>query len=362
MPSLFETICDTIIVGGGLAGACAALHLSRHERIVLLEEAARPAAGASGAAAGLVNPLMGRRAKAVWHMEAALEAFQKTLDLAGAASLFQATGVLRPAGDPGQAACFQEVAQRRPEDAVWLSAGAVRERYPEVRAVHGALRVRRGGALSIPRFVEALLHTARRQGAAVRAGVRALGWDEADGAAFVDVEEEGAGRHRLQARRVLLALGYGYARHAALKTLPLHGVKGQTVRVARPDGLRLPLPLSGRGYVVPDGETLVVGSSYEHTFDHLAPTERQTRCLLDRAAQMLPGFAEASVVEATAGVRVGVAGTRLPLLGPLPGRARLWIFTGLGSKGLLMAPLLARALPDAFVRMAALPPEVRLPA
>jgi glycine/D-amino acid oxidase-like deaminating enzyme len=44
-----------------------------------------------------------------------------------------------------------------------------------------------------------------------------------------------------------------------------------------------------------------------------------------------------------------VPGTRLPMVGPLPGYRRVWVFTGLGSKGLMTAPLLSARLPD-FLR------------
>ncbi|MGB3542229.1 FAD-dependent oxidoreductase, partial [Rubrivirga sp.] len=45
----------TVIVGAGLAGACAALVLSRTRPVVVLEAEA-PASGATSAAAGLANP------------------------------------------------------------------------------------------------------------------------------------------------------------------------------------------------------------------------------------------------------------------------------------------------------------------
>ncbi len=346
---------DTIIAGAGLAGACAALHLSRTQRLLVVE-ADRPAAGASGAAAGLVNPLTGRRARAVWRIDAALDALHATLDQAGATALLRAGGVLRPAADAQQADRFQEVAAARPRHATWLPAGAVRARFPGVAAPEGALLVRQGGSIPVPRLVEALLAAAQRSGAEVRTGARVTGWSEDSGGAFVALERG----ERLRARRVVLALGYGYRRHAELAALNLHAVKGQTVRVRAPDGCVLPVALSGPGYVAPDGEALVVGSSYERGFADLEPSAAQSQAILAQAARMLPALADAAVLDAFAGVRVTVPGTRLPMLGPLPGRARVWLFTGLGSKGLLTAPLLARALPLFFEEPARIPAEVRV--
>ncbi|RMH59716.1 MAG: FAD-binding oxidoreductase [Bacteroidetes bacterium] len=346
---------DILIVGAGLAGACAALFLSESHRVRVLE-AERPAAGASGAAAGLANPFMGRRARPVWRMPEALDALHEARARADAEAAFTAAGVLRPALDARQAEPFRQTADRFPDRACWLPAPAVTERYPAVHAPHGALLVTAGGAVAVPAFVEAMLAAARKRGAEVHTGHRLRAWGEHDGIAYVDLDSG----ERLHAGTVLLAMGYGGLLHPALSNLHLHGVKGQTVRLRRPAGLEPLPPLSGSGYVVPDGETLVLGSSYEHTFDDLRPSPEQTRRILDQARRMVPTLPDAALVEETAGVRVGVPGTRRPLLGPLPGHRRCWIFTGLGSKGLLMAPLLARWLPRALTDPAILPLEVRV--
>lgn len=334
-----DGIYDILIVGGGLAGATAALHLSRTRHVLLLE-ADEPASGASGAAAGLVNPLMTRRARAIWQAEEALDALHETVELASADATFDASGVLRPAHDAGQADDFQEAATRHPALGTWLPPAAVAERFPAVPAPQGALHVHAGAAIDVPAYVRALLAASQDQGAVVQPQTPVHRWGESGDTAWVETEMG----QRLHARCVLLTMGYGGLTHPALDRLHLHGIKGQTVRVQRPAGLGALPNLSGRGYIVPDGDTLIVGSSYEHTFADLRPSPEQTRRILQRAAQMLPGLAGAAVLDATAGVRVTVPRTRLPMLGPLPGCTRCWIFSGLSSKGLLMAPLLARHL------------------
>ena len=350
---------QTIIVGGGLAGAAAALHLSRAHRVLLIE-AGGVAAGASGAAAGLVNPLMARKARLAWRADEALDALHETLGLAGAAHLFRASGVLRPATDVRQSDFFREAARGHPEHGCWLEAEATQARWPDVRAPHGSLLVRAGGALDVAALTRTLLEAASRNGAAIQTDVRASGWGETERGVYLDVERRDGSTERLYGRRVLLALGYGYADHPELSTLRLHAVKGQTVRVASPEGAG-PLPcVSGCGYVVPEENAWVIGSSYEHAFADVRPSPDATRRILSKAAQMLPCLKNATMLSETAGVRVGVPGTRLPMIGPLPGRERIWIFTGLGSKGLLMAPLIARDLPAFFRDPSKIPAEVRV--
>lgn len=348
---------DTLIVGAGLAGACAALHLSQTRQVLVLE-AKHPAAGASGAAAGLVNPLMSQKAKATWRMEAALEALQATLELAQSPDLLSRDGILRPATDSNQADIFQKVASAHPDDATWLSTATVQEQFAGVAAPWGALLVRRGGAVAVPAFINAMLTAAQEQGARLATGAEVEGWGTHGTGAYIDLCCE-ASTMRLHAHRVILALGYGYHRHQTLQALNLHPIKGQTVRVAAPANAPH-IPLAGQGYLVPEDDTLVVGSSYERGFRDLRPSNKQTRLILRKAATMVPALRDALVLDATAGVRVTVPGTRLPMLGPLPGQDRIWIFTGLGSKGLLMAPLLSRHLAAYLDNPATIPPPIRV--
>ncbi|MEM1126213.1 MAG: FAD-binding oxidoreductase [Bacteroidota bacterium] len=350
---------DTLIVGAGLAGASAALHLSKHRAVHLLETA-HPAAGASGAAAGLVNPLMGRRARAVWHREAALEALHHTLALARATPLLRTGGVVRPARDAKQATRFAEAAEADPAHACWLSAEAAQARYPGVEAPHGALHVLQGGALDVSAFTEALVQAAQAQGATVELGQTLTAWGESDGHAFAEVRDPEGALRRVTARRLLLAIGWGYRAHPTLAGLALHGIKGQTIRLHRPPGLdELPI-LSGTGYIVPSGDLLVVGSSYEHTFADLRPSAAHAEALRAQAARMVPALADAPVAYATAGVRVTVPTTRLPLVGPVPGHSCCWVFTGLSSKGLLLGPYLAGQLHEFFQRPDTIFPEVQV--
>lgn len=348
---------DFLIVGGGLAGACAALWLSERGSVSVLE-AERPAAGASGAAAGLVNPFMGRKAKPAWRFEEALDALHATLDRADAAALFR-PGLLRPARDAAQAETFRERAAALPDHAAWRSAGALRERYPDLDAPHGGLWIPGGGALDLSAVVDALLLAAAASGATVRAGARVTGWDEVGDRVVVTTADD-----EIEAHRALLALGDGFRHFGELRALPLHRIKGQTIRIARPEEIGELPPLSGFGYVVPEEEALVVGSTYEHDFDDVAPSAAQSRALVAKAARMVPALAGARVLEARAGVRVTVPRThspqRLPLLGPLPGRRRVWALAALGSKGLMTAPLLARALPGYLHDPSQVPAEIRL--
>ena len=360
---------DLVIAGAGLAGACAALALAPTRRVVVLDSGTP---GASHAAAGLVNPFMGRNAKRAWRASGALDALRALLDEAGAPGLFAASGLLHPAIDAARAETFRQRQAEHPDRLDWLSPEASAERFPGVLAPHGALWVREGGHVEIPTMVEALLAAAVREGAEVKRA-RLTGWS--DEVATTDTGE-------IRTPRLLLCTGDGT--QALAPSLPLHRIKGQTIRVATPEALRLP-PVSGHVYVVPvasgsltcPGGEAVIGATFEHAFASLAPTPEATALLLDRAAGVIPALAGAEVLEARTGIRLTVPEKarpgRKPLFGPLAdapeasgallsssSRAPLrpWVFAGLGAKGLMTAPLLARHLPEWLDAPEAVWPEV----
>ena len=335
---------DVVIAGAGLAGASAALVLSRDRRVVVLDA---DGAGASRAAAGIVNPFMGRKARPAWRMEAALAALDALIEAADAEPLVHRTGVVRPA-DAGTRAAFEARAAAHPEALSWVAPEATAERWPAISAPHGALFVRRGCHVDLGALVGALLAAAAARGATLLPGRRLAGWRR-EGEVSVAITDEGA----VSGRHLLLALGDGARAVPALAPLPLHRVKGQVLRLTRPAGLPPDLPaVSGHGYVAASPASVVVGATFEHAFATGDPDPALDAGLRARAARLVPALAEAGVLERRAGVRLTVPAAvspgRLPLAGPLPGHEGVWVLTGLGAKGLLTAPLLALRCPDAL--------------
>ncbi len=324
--------------------------LSRTREVIVLE-AEGPASGATSAAAGLANPFMGRKANAAWRHTEALEAVRELCDEAGVP--FRQTGIMRPAGSEAQAEAFRARANTHAELSWWPSE-ASRERWPLVAAPHGTLWVPTGGSVDLPRFVEGALEVARSRGAEVRRERLR----RTDG--NVAITDQSI----LEAESIVLSLGDG-ARHLPVTaSLPLHRVKGQTIRIARPGSIPADHPaVSGGGYAVPTGTGVVVGSTFEHTFDSTDPDPALDADLVARAGRMIPDLEGAAVLERRAGVRLTVPANlsprRLPICGPV--LEDVWVLTGLGAKGLMTAPLLARILPDALEGTRSMPPEVLVP-
>lgn len=128
--------------------------------------------------------------------------------------------------------------------------------------------------------------------------------------------------------------------------LPLSQVRGQLTYLPARPGHRLKVVVSGSGYAAPidDGRTCV-GATYDHDDADRSVRERDNDANVRRAESMLPGFTagvDAAGLEGWTGFRTTVP-DRMPIFGATAIDG-LYTATGLGSRGLLWAPLGAEQL------------------
>lgn len=350
---------DTIIVGAGLAGASAALALSQHETVLIVEED-RPGAGASGVAGGLFSPMIALRGRPVWRIDEAIDAFQEQLDTSDARDLYDGRGVLRPVKEERQITFFKQSCKRYPTHGEWLTPEASAERYPAVHAPMGSMFVQHGGAISTARYAARLVDAAVQRGATLWRKTKAVGWGEEDDRTYLEICDalHPSTTDRLFCKKLILAVGRTFFEHTGLQELELHAVKGQTARISCPPPLdqHQLLPVSGNGYLIPEGDTIAIGSSFEHQFTDDLASRHVSESLLNQVSTMVPALKDAEILTEQVGIRVTVPKIRLPMVGPLPRYNSIWAFTGFGSKGLLLAPLLAKELRH-FMRYPAEIPE-----
>lgn len=338
------------VAGAGIAGVSAAWALAEAGIAVTLVDDTRPGATALAA---LVNPFTGPKASPAWQWEGAGEALAALLDACGTGLQ---PGIVRPARDARQAAAFAARAAAHPAALTWH---ADPDAPPGVVAPHGWLDVHVGGVWTDPtadlaRLVGRLAET----GAVRHVAGRAVDAGDTPEGAWLDIETDGA-RHRLTADAVVLALGDGLRTWAAFDTFGLARVGGRRYAASVEADL---LAVSVGAYAVPAGKGLAhVGGTYDHADPDAPPSPEEGAALVARLRPFVPSLG-ALVGAGEAAVRVHRAGVRRPLVRRLPdpngrGRERVWALTGLGSKGLLMGPLVARGLP-AWLRGAAVPEEI----
>ena len=330
-----------MVIGAGIAGASVAASLARRGwQVDVLDQAASPAQGASGLPVGLVCPLVSKD-------DNLLSRFIRS---GVRLSLQQAEQLLQAGRD-------------------WARSGVQEQRFDET-ALEPVPPVQhdQAGWIKPAALVQAWLAQAgiRFMGGAQAHRLRrdALGWTVLDA----------HGNPLASAPRVVLANASGALPllqrlqasqppfNLTLNTLPaVHNVRGMVSWAAHKVPERRPFPatpINGNGSLIPfvpfdDGMRWFVGASYQPITtskpewpddkNHGANVLRLEKLLPTLSDALAPVF-EAGGLQAWKGVRC-VTADRLPMVGSvMADDPSLWIYAGLGSRGLSYAALCAELL------------------
>lgn len=286
---------DAVVVGHGLAGAAVAWQLRWLGRRVLVVDAGDPDA-ASRVAAGLVTPATGRRRAAPWRFDefwpAAL-AFYRRVEAETGRKLF--------------------------------------DERPAARLVEGEeVELAPAGRLDVPAYL-----------AASRLGdVLTTDLDPAD----VVPEPDGVRlpMFGVMAGAVVFCQGWAGRTNPWFPNRPFSPAKGEVLTLRIPELVER-RTLHGHGvWLAPAGGDLFLAGSTYNRDDLTATPTAAGRCeIVGKLRQFL--WLPFEVIDHRAAVRPTTVGVR-PLSGVHPRYPRLAYLNGLGSKGVLMAPLLAAEL------------------
>ena len=345
---------DYLLIGHGIAGAVLGHELRRRGHRVLIYDEPRPDT-ASRVAAGLMNPVAGKRFALTWRALDTLPpalAFYRELSQALGEGFLQEALILKVFGS---AAEQQEMVKRAAAD-LWQGFVAGIETDPIERpgllAPHGGAWLRGGGHLR----VEALLAALSRQG-------RAEGWLREETFSWESLVADPEGRGvayapgGVRAAQVVCCQGAAALACLHFGWLPLTPNRGAVLDVAVP-GLSAAQVLNRGAYVVPGAAgQFRVGATYRWPPFAPGPDPADAPELTGRLAGLtaLPY----QVLGERRGVRPAVRDRR-PLLGRHPALPWLSLFGGFGSKGVSLAPRLAALLADHLAGAGELWPEASL--
>ena len=354
---------DVAIIGGGVTGCAAAYYLTREGLDVAVIDHQGIANAASGYALGLLNPLSGALIPgrlASFAIEAFDEHRRLWPQLEEESSIdFQGVMMshLEVVLDETDMSPVRNEMERWNDahgfSARWLEGQAVRTLDDRIAdEVVGAVLLESLGMVDSQLLTRALMDAAGRRGASIVVD-RAVGvaWS---GDRAVGVNTTGG---EIACHAVVIATGpwSGPMGEWIDLDIPVTPLMGQIVRL---EGLSPPLEyhLAGPGAVVQkaDGKLWVAATEEEVGFD-LTTTSEARQSLLERAARVFPSVSHVRVLEQTACLRPRTPDA-LPIIGGAPNRENVYLATGGGKKGVLLAPAMGRAVADLVVRG-----ETRLP-
>jgi glycine/D-amino acid oxidase-like deaminating enzyme len=277
----------------------------------------RERGGSSRVAAGLINPVTGKNFEPTPHiaefLPEALE-FYQTLERLLETPIWHPLPILRLVGDERE--WHKMLAKReRPDVACWLA----HDGAPLMMdGWFGALELTGGGRVDTRAFLETSRDFFRESGIYQHAEIT-----------------PGEGTQRIWCDG---AAGLILGRHG-----PHRCAKGEILTL-RADGWEdSHIRIGAGGWLVPLGNGLLkAGSTYEWDQLDESPTPAGREKVLS-IARRLGGAGDPEVIAHEAGIRPILRRSE-PLIGPLGDGD--WMFNGLGSKGSLLAPGIARRLAD----------------
>jgi glycine/D-amino acid oxidase-like deaminating enzyme len=145
----------------------------------------------------------------------------------------------------------------------------------------------------------------------------------------------------VRAKHIIFAEGFGMHSNPFFNHLPLDGTKGELFIIKAPD-LDLDVIINTSVFILPLGNHLFkVGATYNWKDKTNIPTDEGKSELLSKINEILD--CDFEIIKHFAGVRPTVR-DRKPLVGTHPNHERIHILNGLGTRGVMLAPSMAKAL------------------
>jgi glycine oxidase len=148
-----------------------------------------------------------------------------------------------------------------------------------------------------------------------------------------------------EAKHIIFAEGFGIHANPYFKYLPLDGTKGELLVIKAPD-LKLTVAINAGIFILPLGnDKYKVGATYEWYDKTAIPTEAGKAEILEKLEELISCSYE--VVAHYAGIRPTVK-DRKSLIGTHPVHKRLHLLNGLGTRGVMLGPPMAKLLFDSI--------------
>ncbi len=324
---------DYIIVGSGLAGiAFAETALNNNKSIYVFDTGVM---SSSKVAAGLYNPVILKRFTPVWNAKQQLddlELFYNTIETKLNCKFNFNIPILRKFFSVEEQNNWF-VASDKAELNPFLSTNLISKKYTGIDSPFDYGKVNRTGyvdvALLLEKYQEFLFLNIKLA-------------KETFDYSFLK-SNNGIEYKEIKAKNIVFADGFGMHSNPYFNNLPLDGAKGELLIIKAPK-LVLDVIVNTSVFILPLGNDLYkVGATYNWTDKTDLPTIEGKNELVDRIKEVIT--CDFEIISHYAGVRPTVR-DRKPLVGTHPIHSKLHILNGLGTRGVMLAPSLAKSLFD----------------
>jgi glycine/D-amino acid oxidase-like deaminating enzyme len=324
-------VLDYLIVGQGLAGTVLSDFLLKNGKKVLVFNSSKPNSS-SNVAAGIFNPITGRRVVKSWMADTLIPYafnYYKTLENDLKIDFFHPMDVVEVINNIKD---LNEWQTRTEDESMkkYLMHDVPVEMYRnKINSYQKLFRINASGWMNISKFIEAYGNKLRLSG-----NLKETIFD------FALLKNEGdlISYKEYKSRKIIFCEGPDIINNPFWNWLPMVPAKGEILTIECIDFPEDFILLNGI-FILPIGKhQFRAGATYEWNYENDFPTEDGKSKLLERLKSILK--VSFKIIDHKAAIRPTVKDRR-PLLGQHKVHKNIFIFNGMGTKGVLLAPYFA---------------------
>lgn len=338
---------DYIIVGSGLAGvAFAEVALQNQKSILVFDDHSWKSSKVAG---GVYNPVILKRFSGLSGAQQQLEEMLRFYD--GVEARF-GRQFLYPMPLLRKFTSVEEqnnwfAASEKPALSPFLSTRLIDRSFPHISSPFGYGEVLQTGYVDTSSFITAYQQHLKSGGQLADATFR---YDELTLTDHVSY-------NGITARHIVFADGYGIKQNPFFNDLPLAGTKGELLMIKAP-GLPEDVLIKSDIFILPVGDGLFkIGATYHWTDKTETPTAAACEELVGKLEKLIACPYE--IVSQEAGIRPTVQ-DRKALIGTHQDYPNVHLLNGLGTRGVMLAPSMAKLLFNHIESGTPIPEEVNL--
>jgi glycine oxidase len=323
---------DYLIIGSGLAGiSFAEVALQNDKSIYVFDNNSQ---NSSKIAGGLYNPVILKRFSEVWLAQEQLilmNDFYTVLEAKLKCKVDFKKPILRKFFSVEEQNNWFAASDKMTL-APFLSTDLIHKKYRGIDSPYGYGEVLQTG------YVDTALLLAKYKEYLIK---EKLFEDESFDYDALQIENDSIRYKNIEAKHIVFAEGFGMHFNPYFKDLPLDGTKGELFIIKAP-GLDLDVIVNTSVFILPLGNDLFkVGATYNWKDKTDLPTEEGKTELIDRIKEIIT--CDFEILEHFAGVRPTVKDRR-PLVGTHQNYESIHILNGLGTRGVMLGPAMAKEL------------------
>jgi glycine/D-amino acid oxidase-like deaminating enzyme len=337
---------DYLIIGSGLAGiSFAEMALNNNKTVVVFDNDSQASSKIAG---GLYNPVILKRFTEVWNAQEQLVVmndFYKTVELKLDSKFDFKMPILRK---------FYSIEEQNnwftASDKLllspFLSTALVTSKYAGILSPYNYGEVLQTGYVNTALLVDKYkLFLAKKN----------IFRKESFNHSELNILPNGVQYRDIEAANIIFAEGYGMHANPYFNLLPLDGTKGELF-IIKAIELDLDVIMNTSVFILPLGNDLFkVGATYNWKDKDDVPTAEGKIELIERIKEIIS--CDFEIISHFAGVRPTVKDRR-PMVGTHFEHKQLHILNGLGTRGVMIGPSMAKALFDFLEKDIPLPKEI----